>query len=222
MKSIKNSMSVTLSVLSVLVFVATACAEPKGHLGKSLTAVEAPGVKVVQEDSRSILPGGGLAGEESTTFQAEARVDSVDLKSKTISLTLPDGQKSSFKVSDKVQNLPQVKSGDRVRVQYRQALAFEVREPTKEEIELSGAAVGGIARAPKGALPGGIAAAAGLAVVTIESIDKEKQELTIQASNGKSTTIHAKYPENLELIKKGQKAVVTFSESVIADVEQLQ
>jgi hypothetical protein len=200
-----------------------ACSKSAPHLGETTKTVQAPGVDITQHDSRSILPSGGLAGEETTTVKIEAIVKSIDLSSRQIALQLTGSTKiETYKVSDEVRNLKQVRVGDKVKVSYRQALAFEVREPTAEEIKLSGSAVQGAGRAPLGGMPGAAILNVGLKVVTIESIDKAKQQITVQGMDGKLATIQSKYPENLDHIKKGQKAVISYAESVVAGVERIK
>lgn len=199
-----------------------ACSESKPHLGESVVTAKGNGVSVTQMDSRSLLPSGELAGEEATIAEFEAVVKSVDVAKRSLVLSLPEGKTTTYQVSEAVRNLNQVKPGDRVKARYSQTVAFELREPTAEERKLGSAKLSGLSRAPKGALPAGAALNAGMTIVTIQSVDKAKQQLTVQLQDGSLTTVQARYPENLALVKKGQTAVITYAESLIAGVERIQ
>lgn len=200
----------------------TACSKSEPHIGESVSMVKGDGVSVTQTDSRSLLPSGGLAGEEATVAEFEATVKSVNLQKRTLVLSLPEGTTTTYKVSELVRNLNQVKPGDKIKARYSQTVAFELREPTAEEKKLGSSKVGGIARAPQGGLPAGAALNAGMTIVTIESVNKAKEQLTIKLQDGTLATVQARYPENLALVKKGQTAVITYSESLIAGVERIQ
>ncbi len=201
---------------------AAACAKEEPHLGTSVKAGAKDGTSVVVSDSRSILPSGGLAGEESSLVEVEAKVVSIDVPTRTITLALPNGTPHVFKAPNEIRNFTQIQPGDQVRVAYRQKLSFELREPTEQELAMSGSKVGLAGRSPLGDLPGGAVVTAGLSVVTIESVSKNKEQVAVKTADGRIVTIQAKYPENLALVKKGQKAVVTYGESVVAEVERLQ
>lgn len=205
-----------------LALVIGACAKQKPHLGESSSSMKSDGVSITQHESRSLLPSGGLAGEESTVAEVEAVVKGIDVSKRILKLSVSGGEAQSYKVSEDVRNFEQVKPGDRIKVRYTQTVAFEVREPTAEERKLGSVAIGGLDRSPKGSLPGGSVVNAGITVVTIQSVDKSKQELTVQTEDGRSVTLKARYPENLALAKQGQKVVITYAESLVAGVERIQ
>ena len=199
-----------------------ACSKPEPHLGTTATAASVDGASVVVTDSRSILPSGGLAGEESAMYEIEAKVHAVNQAKRSITLALPNGTQRTFTVPAEVRNLAQVKSGDTLRITYHQTVAFEFREPTAAEVELAGKEITAAGRARLGEMPGAAALSSKLAIVTVVSVSTDKQQLAVQASDGRVVTIQAKYPENLALAKKGQKAVVYYGEGVVAEVERLQ
>jgi len=206
-----------LSAAALAVLMAGCSMKP--HTGTEVSeSSDKSGLTTTQTSSRSILPEGGLAGEESELRQITAKVDAIDLKTRTIALKSADGQVLSFKAGEEVRNLPQVKKGDEVKLDYFESVAFEVREPTKEELARSGASIGIAARAPKGEKPGAVAAQGRVSVLTIESIDKQKELITLKGSSG-YVTVKAKYPENLNYIKQGDKVVVTTSELFAASVQ---
>jgi len=199
-----------------------ACSKTEPRLGSTEVVTSIPDGSIVQKDSRSILPSGGLAGEESATVELKAAVVKVDQATRTITLRNADGTENTIVAPPEARNLAQLKAGDHIKVYYRRAASFEVREPTADEIALSGTQITAASRARLGELPGALANVSGISIVTIDSISKEKQLVNIKTADGRIVPIQAKYPENLSLVKPGQKAIVTWGETVVAGVERVQ
>ena len=206
------------TLLSAAILLVAGCST-QPHTGTEVTQnTDKTGLTTTQASSRSILPEGGLAGEESELRQMTAKVEAIDLKTRSLSLKRADGEVVAIKVGEEVKNLPQVKKGDEVKLDYYESVAFEVREPTKEELAMSGSAIGITGKAPKGEKPAAIAAAGRISVLTIDSIDKKKELITLKGESG-LVTVKAKYPQNLGFIKQGDKVVVTTSELFAARVQ---
>ncbi len=108
------------------------------------------GLNVIQTSSRGTLPNGGLVGEETAVAQLTATVESIDAKKRVATLRTKDGRLVPLKVSPEVKNLNQVKKGDILELDYVEAIEFEVRKPTPEEIELAGAELDAAALAERG------------------------------------------------------------------------
>lgn len=203
-------------ILLVLLF-GVACSK-KPYTGEKMAEASDGTQTVKVTESRSQLPDGGLAGTDSEFRQIVAKVESVNQKTRMLSLLTSDGVRSTFKVGPEVRNLPQVKVGDTVRLSFFESVAFEVRKPTATETAESGAvtAIGG--RAPKGDKPGTAIAAGVKSVLTIESINTDNQTLTLRGPGG-PITVKAKYPENLKFVKTGDTVIVTVTELFAASVD---
>jgi hypothetical protein len=178
------------------------------------------GLNVIQTSSRSVLPGGGLAGEESELKTMTAKVESVDQKTRTLTLRTTDNKVVPLKVGQGVRNLAQVEKGDTVELDYFEAIEFEVRQPTAEEIALAGVGVDVAGRAPQGSKPAALVAGERVDILTIESIDKKKELITLKSKEG-YVTVKAKYPQNLKVVKIGDTVVVKTSELFAARVKEL-
>ena len=61
--------------------------------------------------------------------EISATIDAVDVPKRMVTLTGPQGNSATLKVSDAVQNLDQVKKGDQVVVRYTEAVALAVEKP---------------------------------------------------------------------------------------------
>jgi hypothetical protein len=78
-----------------------------------------------------------------STAQIIATVEAVDAPQRSVTLKGPKGNVQTMTVSEDVRNLAQVKVGDRVIVNYAQALALELRKGAsgiRERIERAGVA----------------------------------------------------------------------------------
>jgi hypothetical protein len=167
-----------------------------------------------------VLPGGGLAGEESELKTMTAKVESVNLPSRTVTLRTSDDKIVPLKVGDAVKNLSQVEKGDTVELDYFEAVEFEVRQPTPEELALAGLGVDVAGRAAEGQKPAALVAGERVDILTIESIDKKKELITLKSPEG-YVTVKAKYPQNLKVVKVGDTVVVKTSELFAARIKEI-
>jgi hypothetical protein len=209
-----------LALLPMLAVIAAGCSTTP-YTGSNVSETTNPnGLNVIQTSSRSVLPGGGLAGEESELKKMTAQVGDINLPSRTITLKTNDGRLVPLKVGPEVRNLNQVKKGDTVELDYFEAIEFEVRAPTEEERQLAGLGIDVAARAAKGERPAALAAGERVDILVIESIDRKKQLVTLKGPDG-FVTVKAKYPQNLKVVKVGDTVVVRTSELFAARVKPL-
>jgi hypothetical protein len=209
-----------LALLPMLAVIAAGCSTTP-YTGSNVSETTNPnGLNVIQTSSRSVLPGGGLAGEESELKKMTAQVGDINLPSRTITLKTNDGRLVPLKVGPEVRNLNQVKKGDTVELDYFEAIEFEVRAPTEEERQLAGLGIDVAARAAKGERPAALAAGERVDILVIESIDRKKQLVTLKGPEG-FVTVKAKYPQNLKVVKVGDTVVVRTSELFAARVKPL-
>jgi hypothetical protein len=194
---------------------------PLPYTGEKITETTTPqGLKVIQTSSRSKLPTGGLAGQESELAQMTATIDSIDKKGRVVTVKTQDNRLVSIKAGPDVRNLEQLKKGDTLELDYFEAVDFEVRQPTEEEKQIAGLDIDVAARATEGEKPAGIVAGERVDILTVESIDKKKQLITLKAPEG-YVTVKAKYPQNLRMLKIGDTVVVKTSELFAVHTKQV-
>lgn len=215
----RNLITRSLPVIALTCGLVACSAKP--YTGDSVTETTTPqGLNVIQTSSRSVLPSGGLAGEESQLKQMTATVGDVHQASRTLTLKTNDGRLVPLKVGPEVRNLKQVKAGDKVELDYFEAVEFEVRAPTDEERQLAGVGVDVAARAAKGDKPGALVAGERVDILIIEAIDRKKQLITLKGPQG-YVTVKAKYPQNLKVVKVGDTVVVKTSELFAARIRPI-
>jgi hypothetical protein len=150
----------------------------------------------------------------SATETVTATVEAVDLAKRMLTVKGPDGKVVSFRVSDAVKRLPEVKVGDKITATYTETVSFKVLAAGAPAAAAGGAAVA----AGTGAKPSGTAMAATTVTVVITAIDKAAESVTIKSPDGKSHTIKVQEPKNLELVKVGDSIQVTYTEALAVDV----
>ena len=152
--------------------------------------------------------------------QKTATVESIDQGSRLVTLRGEDGFATTIQVSDEVQNLPQVKEGDKVVVSYYEAIAAEVKKPGEgvQGVEADVSTV----RADPGEMP---AAGAGVLLrttVTIDSVDTQFNTVTFKNADGMLRTVAIQTPEGQKFIKglrKGDQVEIAYTEAFAIEVK---
>ncbi len=81
-------------------------------------------------DAVGVAPKGAKPGLVMVqTDEITAKVNAVDVKKRTITLTGPEGKTKKFKVDKSVQKLGEIKKGDDITLRVTQALAIDVVKP---------------------------------------------------------------------------------------------
>jgi hypothetical protein len=148
-----------------------------------------------------------------------AIVEDIDQKTRMVTLRAADGHTFRFRAGEEVENLPQVKKGDRVVAKYYEGIVAEVREPTKEERENPKAIVQGTGSAPLGERPATARSRSVRTVATVTAIDRATQNVTFRGPGGEAFTVKARDPEKLAAVKVGDTVVLTYTEAVGISVE---
>ena len=199
------------------------CAQPAAHVGEAVDQAQlASGVNVTTAENRYLQDNGKIAGEDSSLVEVTAKVTDINKAKRVITLKRPDGELVTLRASDEVRNFNQVKKGDNVSVRYYLSVAFEVRQPTKEELELADSTLDVATRARLGEKPGMGIASGTLRILSVASIDKSAGTITVSDSAGKVSTLKAKYPQNLSYVKAGDSVVVTLTEALATGVTEIK
>ena len=151
--------------------------------------------------------------------EMRATVESIDQGSRTVLLREEDGSLATVKVSPNVRNLPQVKAGDTVVLQYGETLIAQAvasgapaGRPTAEAMT---------ARAPKGAMPGGLLQDAVTVRVTVTAIDLSHNMVSFTGPGGASHTVPVRHPDMQRLLrslKVGDQVDVTYERALAVRV----
>lgn len=168
----------------------------------------------------------GLAGcattpEPATVTQSQkavATVEAIDQATRVVTLKGADGKPITFKAGPEVRNLAQVRKGDRVVVEYREALMAEVVKKGTGTTD-AGAVAG---RAVPGDRPGMAVGDFVRFPVTIYEVDRVQNIVEVTGPRGFNRRIAVTDPKMREFIRglrKGDEVEVTFTEALAISVE---
>jgi len=186
-------------------------------LSSALVAALALAVPAMAQDTAAKKPKATYSKKDTKTVTA--KVKSIDVPTRHVVLTTPDGQDHEFVVGKQARNLPQVKVGDDVIVQYQEALAVEVNEadPTKPLPQPTEAIA--TDRSEAGKKPEGVVARTVTLNGTVEAVDMDKKVATIKGSGGNTIEVKMQHPERWQNVKVGDTITAKYSEALALSVQ---
>jgi DNA-directed RNA polymerase alpha subunit len=154
--------------------------------------------------------------ERSSLVTVTATVEALNLENRMITLKGPKENTVTFKVDERVKNLPQVKVGDQVIAKYYESVAVRMAE-AGEPLATS---TGGVTSAKPGQMPGAVAAKQVTVTASVEAIDKKTPSITLKGPEGNVVTVRVMDPKNLEKVKVEDKLTITYTEALAISVER--
>lgn len=208
-----------VSVIALSLLIVGCSAKP--YTGETIVESTTPqGLNVIQTSIRAKTQDSKLVGEESELQELAATVEGVNRKTSTLKLKTTDNRIVDLKIDPQTGSLKQVKVGDKLVLDYYEAVDFEVRKPTDQELAENGLVLDVAAVSKQDSRPAAALATSRVDVLTIESIDTKKDLLTLRSGEG-FVTVKAKYPQNLKVLKVGDTVVVKTSELFAARIKQV-
>jgi len=114
-----------------------------------------------------------------------ATVVGIDRAGRIVTLRGPRGNIVNIEAGEDVRNFDQINVGDQVKVTYYQSVAVFIGPPgSHPQASMKQA----MARAPKGAKPGGVMVTMIDVAATVKAIDKNNRKLTLEMPNGNEVT----------------------------------
>jgi hypothetical protein len=186
-------------------------------LNGALVAALTLAVPAMADDATAKKPKATYSKKDTKTVKAT--VKSIDQATRHVVLTTADGKDHEFVVGSQARNLPQVKVGDEVFVQYQEALAVEVNEadPTKPLPQPTEAIASD--RSEAGKKPEGAIARTVTLNGTVESVDMDKKIATIKGSGGNTVEVKMQHPERWQNVKVGDTITAKYSEALALSVQ---
>jgi len=151
-----------------------------------------------------------------------ATVTSIDLPKRLVTLKADNGNQTTVEVSPEVTNLPQVKAGDKVVVQYYQGLGAVFKKKGESTTVGKVDQTDAVARAAPGDKPGAAVGTTVTTTVVIEAVDKAKNQVSFTGPKGALRTVDVKDPAAQKFIsqlKKGDQVELTYTEALAVSVQ---
>lgn len=149
---------------------------------------------------------------KAAVISTQATIVGIDYKTRVVSLEVPNKPGDNFVdvvVSDDVKNLSQVRFGDRVVVEYLEAVSVDLFRAGEVDPGVGVTAVTGTA-AP-GARPAAVEGTEVSVVAVIEAIDKGSELVALRMPDGAGKTVKVRNPENLDRVSVGDKVRISFT-----------
>jgi Cu/Ag efflux protein CusF len=140
-------------------------------------------------------------------YATQYEVLAVDQATRKVTLKAADGTTTSIVAGPEVRNFAQVKAGDRIRVEYAQALTVSLKKGggVREREERSDAA-----RAAAGEKPAGAVMREVHFVADIVKLDARTGALTVKGAQGRTIDLKVKDPSILKGYQAGDQVEGTF------------
>lgn len=155
-----------------------------------------------------------------TLVTASAVVESVDQSTREVRLRdAASGESFTVVAGPEVANLPQLRAGDAVEIDFFEATTLAMADPADTGEELTTLAMG---TAPEGALPGGMVVASTSMVVQVVSYDRNAALATFITPDGQ--TRRATVPPSLrsfaEARRPGQRVALTLTDAMAVTIRR--
>jgi Cu/Ag efflux protein CusF len=163
---------------------------------------------VADDAPNSREPGGtAIIGAAGT-----ATVKSIDADKRIVTLQTPDGDLIAVKCGKEARNFDQIQVGDQVRAVAIAKLVVSVRTEAGPGPKPEAGVI--LARSPKGAKPGAILASTEEMTAKIESVDADKQTVTLKAQAAEPQTIKVAPDVDLAKVKPGDEVMAKVTKGV--------
>ena len=145
------------------------------------------------------------------TVKVTATITAIDAATRDVTLKGPQGREVVVTAGPEVRNFAQMKVGDKVDVEYAEALTLELKKGGGMPVAKTETA--GAARAKPGEQPAGMVGRQVTVVADVVAVDKDKQMVTLK---GPTQTVDLKVrdPKQLALIAKGDQVEAVYTQAV--------
>lgn len=157
------------------------------------------------------------AGTTATgTAKLTATIAKIDVPRRTVSLNSGDGKITDFVVGPEARNFEQLKVGDTVTIEYREALTMSLKKGggalAMHEREIS-------ERAAPGAKPGATVGREVTVTADVVDFDTDARSVTLKGPNGRIVVLLVGDPARLNGIQKGDRVEATYTKAVAVSVQ---
>jgi hypothetical protein len=182
-------------------------------LAVALLAVAAPAAR-----AQTATPPPGVTMGELTRLTAT--VESVDTTTREVLLRGEGGNLVTVKAGPELRNLAQVRPGDRVVLDYQEAIAVEIVRPGDTRPPVGGVAAAG--RAEPGQRPAGLAGEAVRVRVRVDTVDADAGVVTFTGPRGATRRVTVREPAMRDFVRglrAGEEVDIVYAEALAVRVE---
>lgn len=150
------------------------------------------------------------------TAKLTAKIVKIDAATRTVSLKAANGKTTDLVVGPEARNFDQLKVGDTVTIEYKEALTMSLKKGkgplSMNEREISD-------RAAPGAKPGGTVGREVTVTADVVAVNTSAKTVTLKGPKGRTVDLIVEDPERLKEIKKGDRVEAVYTEAVAVSVQ---
>jgi Cu/Ag efflux protein CusF len=169
---------------------------------------------LAQTGATIVGKGPGVAGAAQTA-KVSATITAIDAVTRGVTLKGPQGNEFEVTAGPEVKNFAQMKVGDRVDVEYIEALTLELKKGGGMPVARTEKA--GAAGAKPGDKPAGVIGKQVTVVADVIAVDKDKGLVTVKGPK-RTMDLKVRDPAQLALIAKGDQVQATYTEALAISV----
>jgi hypothetical protein len=167
--------------------------------------------------------GGALVGTSpgyaaaARTVTSTATVAAIDMTTRKVTLRRADGSTLDVVAGEEVRNLPQLRAGDTVSVDYLDTLTLALKKGGTG-LPASRTESAAAARAELGTRPGGAVAREVTIVADVVAIDAASRTVSLRGPRGNVLALPVRDPDQFKLVAVGDQVQATYIEAVAISV----
>ena len=146
-----------------------------------------------------------------------ATVTAIDAATRTVSLKDKKGKVTSLAVGEEARNFDQLKVGDVVTVDYREAMTLTLKKEGRGKSSISESAT--MNRSEPGAKPGGTAGREVTVLADVVAVNAKTKMVTLKGPKGNTLDLKVDDPAQLKDIKKGDQVEAVYTEALAISVK---
>jgi Cu/Ag efflux protein CusF len=181
----------------------------------AVLAFGVPGLALAQPDVKTDVTRSAGQTTASGSATVTATITAIDAPTRTVTLKTKTGKVEEMVVGEEARNFDQLKVGDVVTIQYREALTLSLKKgsgaATAQEKEIS-------ERSAPGAKPGGVMGREVTVVAQVMAVNKEAQIVTVKGPKGRIVDLHVEDPAQMAGIVKGDRVQAVYTQAVAVSV----
>jgi hypothetical protein len=154
--------------------------------------------------------GPGVAGA-AQTVKLTATITAIDAATRAVTLKGPEGRELTITAGPEVKNFAQMKVGDRVDVEYVEALTLELKKGSTAPIARTEQA--GAAAAKPGERPAGMVGRQVTITAEVIGLDAKTQTVTLKGPQ-RTVDLKVKDPAQFKLVAMGDRVEATYTEAM--------
>jgi len=175
-----------------------------------------PLLATAQPDNTVEVTRGTDQATVSGVTRVKATVVGIDAATRTVTLKTSKGKVVDIEVGAEARNFDQLKVGDTVNAEYKEALTLSLRKGSGEaSVNQSETAD----RSAPGAKPGGTVGREVRIMANVVAVNPQTRKVTVKGPQGNTVDLMVDNPDTLKNIKKGDRVEAVYTEALAISVE---